>query len=108
MSTVIAINTCRVADNGHRSMVVKGTTYDTSDTVVQSNPWLFVSPEEYSQQEARPQSTADLGSRSMSSRKVETTRKAPGDKRDLDHVCDVCGETAKTRAGLSAHKRKHA
>lgn len=108
MATVIAKITCRVAGPSARSRVVKGKPYDDNDPVVRANPSVFATPEEYATQESKPRSTADLGHRSMSARKIESTRSAPGEKRDLDHVCETCGESAKTRAGLKAHQRKHA
>lgn len=67
MATVIATATVRVA--GNRQMVTKGQTYDTSDKVVKANKWLFATPDEYAGREAKPKSTDELGSRSMSSRK---------------------------------------
>lgn len=109
MATVIANQTARVAGSGPRVMVVKGRPYDTEDPVVKANPSLFVTPDEYNRREAPAMTTEDLGNRSMSARTrrpVETATQAPGETRD-GHVCDVCGETAKTKAGLGAHKRTH-
>lgn len=108
MATVIAKQTCRVAGTGHRAMVVKGKTYDDSDPVVKANPSLFESPDGFAVRESKPTNTEQLGSRSMSARrKTETTTDAPDETRDVQHVCDTCGETAKTRAGLKAHQRSH-
>lgn len=110
MATVIAKNTVRVAGTGPRVMVVKGKTYDSDDPIVVEHSWLFTEPDEFARQETKPTSTDDLGKRSMSARhlhrQVETATQAPGEVRD-GHVCDVCGESAKTKAGLAAHRRSH-
>ena len=38
---------------------------------------------------------------------VEQATQAPGEKREASHECDECGQTAKTQAGLAAHRRSH-
>lgn len=38
---------------------------------------------------------------------VEQATAAPGEVRETTHVCEVCGYTARTRAGLGAHARTH-
>lgn len=38
---------------------------------------------------------------------VEQATQAPGEKRGGPFVCETCGETAKSKAGLSAHVRSH-
>lgn len=80
-------------------MVVKGKPYDSDDPVVKQYPSLFSEPDEYARQETKPRSTDELGSRSMSARRRADT--------PSEHECGVCGEKAKTRAGLKAHERSH-
>lgn len=38
---------------------------------------------------------------------VEQATAAPGEVRETAHVCEDCGYTSKTRAGLGAHRRTH-
>ena len=38
---------------------------------------------------------------------VEQATQAPGEKRDAHYECDECGQTAKSQAGLAAHRRSH-
>lgn len=38
---------------------------------------------------------------------VEQATAAPGELRTTTHVCEVCGKTTASRAGLGAHMRVH-
>lgn len=110
---VVAKATCRVA--GYVQMLKAGQLYDENDPVVKARPELFESPEDYQRRKQRPQSTADLGERSMlNHRPVETARSAPGDVQAVEFPCPAkdstgCDRTfssiqgAKTHAG-QAHK----
>lgn len=100
----IAKDTVRVA--GFRQMVVKGNSYDDNADVVKQYPSLFETPDEAQERQHRPTSTAELGDKAMSSRKVERATQAPDEKRDVDLVCD-CGFEAKSPGGLGAHQRSH-
>lgn len=111
---LVAKVTCRVA--GSEQMLRSGKLYADDDPIVAANPSLFESPEDYQQRKQRPQSTAELGERSMMNHRggVETARSAPGEHQPVEFPCpnrdsDGCAETfrsghaAKTHAG-KAHK----
>lgn len=67
----------------------KGKPYDDNEPIVKARPDLFEDPAEHQRRTARPTSTADLGERSMSARKmnvernIEQATQAPGEKRDV-------------------------
>lgn len=110
---VVGKATCRVA--GFRAMVRGGKVYEDDDPIVQARPDLFEDPEAYQRRKARPQSTAELGQRSMSARRrrppaeaTETARSAPGEKRDLDYPCPEqgCDERFTSERAAKAHAKK--
>lgn len=110
---VVAKATCRVA--GSRQLVKAGKVYADDDPVVASNPDLFESPAEYQKRKSRPQSTAELGDRSMSARRAnaaaETARSAPGEEQPTTFPCPTrddtgCGQTFDTIRGAKAHGRQ--
>ena len=107
---VVAKVTCRVA--GYRQLVKAGKLYTDDDPIVKARPDLFESPEDYQQRKARPQSTAELGERSMSARRAnaaaETARSAPGDEQSVKFPCPKrdetgCDKTFDTIRGAKAH-----
>jgi hypothetical protein len=105
---VVATQTCRVS--GTRALVVKGGLYAEDDPVVQAHPWLFDRPEDAARKASPPKTTAELGERAMSTprrKNVEQATAEPGEQRDVDTVCDVCGFEAKNGRGLSRHKATH-
>lgn len=108
---VVAKATCRVA--GSRQLVKAGKVYADDDPIVKSRPDLFESPEDYQQRKARPQSTAEMGDRSMSSRRMnaETARSAPGEEQLTAFPCPKrdetgCTDTFDTIRGAKAHGRQ--
>lgn len=111
---VVAKATVRVA--GHIQMLKSGKLYDDDDPIVKDRPDLFESPEEYQRRKSRPQSTAELGERSMLNHRsaVETARSAPGEERAVAFPCpkrdeEKCDKTFTTAAGAKAHaSRVHA
>lgn len=78
MGTVVAKGNYRVAGKGAASRIRKGKVYDTKDPVVKAHPDLFDKPEEAARKQSKPTSTAELGDRSMSGRRVSTRRQKPG------------------------------
>lgn len=109
---VVAKATCRVA--GSRQLLKAGKVYTDDDPMVKARPDLFESPQEYQQRKARPQSTAELGDRSMSARganAAETARSAPGDEQPVAFPCPTrdatgCDQTFDTIRGAKAHGRQ--
>lgn len=110
---MVAKATCRVA--GHRQLVKAGKVYTDDDPIVKGRPDLFESPEEYQKRKARPQSTAEMGDRSMSARHAnaaaETARSAPGEQQPTRFPCPKrddlgCTETFDTVRGAKAHGRQ--
>lgn len=104
----VAKVTCRVA--GSEQLVKSGKLYADDDPVVSANPSLFESPEEHQLSKQRPQSTAELGDRSMMNHHspVETARSAPGAVQDVDFPCPTrqetgCDKTFKTPGGALSH-----
>lgn len=105
---VVAKATVRVA--GQRQLIIAGRLYADDDPVVDSHPDLFESTEEYRRRKAKPRSTADLGSRSVSAWRtaVETATAEPGEKRDIGHRCLECGHVSTSERGLRVHiSRNH-
>jgi hypothetical protein len=89
--------------------------YDDNDPIVKARPDLFESPTDYQQRKARPQSTAELGDRSMSARHAnaaaETARSAPGEEQPTRFPCPKrdeagCTEMFDTIRGAKAHGRQ--
>ena len=113
----VAKISARVAGPSVRSVIRKGKVYEDNDPVVKAHPDLFENPEDSARRRAPYMSTADLGSRSMSSRKLkrtETARQSPEGRTQgitLSDVakfqCETCGFSAKSKAGLAVHRRKH-
>lgn len=104
----IAKETARVG--GFRTMVVKGNSYDDDDPMVKAVPSLFETPADAQKRQHRPQSTAELGDRSMSSRKVEKATHAPGEKRDVSKTCKgttAAGDPCSNVAGDDGFCRHH-
>ncbi|HWH31202.1 MAG TPA: hypothetical protein VNU01_00880 [Egibacteraceae bacterium] len=87
----VARITGRVAFGTGRSVRLKaGDQFPDDDPIVKARPELFESPESYVARTRKPRTTAELGSRSMSARKmiaeqaeVEQATAAPGEKRDV-------------------------
>ena len=78
-----------------RRHINEGDLVDASDPIVRGREHLFESSER-----------ATVG--------VEQATAAPGERRNVQraestepHVCNVCGQEAKSPAGLAAHKRSH-
>lgn len=110
---VVAKVTCRVG--GYRQLLKAGKVYADDDPIVKARPDLFESPEDYQKRKARPQSTAEMGERSMSARgvnaAVETARSAPGEEQPTQFPCPKrdelgCTETFETVRGAKAHARQ--
>lgn len=108
---VVAKETYRVA--GFRQLVRAGKVYEDNDPVVVARPDLFESPESHQRRKARPQSTADLGERSMSARRrpVETARSAPGEGQPVAFPCPnrdthQCDRTFGSAAAAKTHASK--
>lgn len=79
-----------------RRHVNEGDLVDSSDPIVSGREHLFVSADR------------------ATSAPVEQATAAPGERRNVQraettetHTCDVCGQEAKSAAGLAAHKRSH-
>lgn len=110
---VVAKATVRVG--GYRQMLKAGKLYADDNPIVEARPDLFESPEDYQARKARPQSTAEMGERSMSARhvnaEVETARSAPGEQRDVKFPCPTkeatgCESTFDTIRGAKAHAKQ--
>lgn len=110
---VVAKATCRVG--GYRQLLKAGKVYTDDDPIVKARPDLFESPEDYQQRKSRPQSTAEMGQRSMSARHAnaaaETARSAPGEQQPVSFPCPKrddlgCTDTFETIRGAKAHARQ--
>jgi hypothetical protein len=110
---VVAKATVRVG--GYRQMLKAGKVYTDDDPIVKERPDLFETPEEYQLRKSRPQSTAEMGDRSMSARHAnaaaETARSAPGEQQPTRFPCPKrddagCTETFETIRGAKAHGRQ--
>jgi hypothetical protein len=107
----VAKATVRIA--GSDQLLKAGKLYEDDDPAVVANPDLFESPEEHQVRKQRPQSTAELGERSMMNHGsgVETARSAPGEQRDVAFPCPTrdetgCEQTFETVRGAKAHARQ--
>lgn len=103
MATVIAKSTFR----SPHGMVAKGAPYDSSDAVVKAYPGEFDTPGDYVVRTKVPTSTADLGDRSMSTRKrrKRKSEKATADEvRDTTYSCEDCDFTTTSERGIAIHR----
>lgn len=81
MGTVVAKNSYRIPGKGSAVHIHKGEVRNADDPVVKAHPDLFEASDTAVKSQQKPKNTRQLGKRSMSGRKVETSRQKPGDQR---------------------------